>query len=398
MAKLRVSRLVVLATCTLAWPVSGQGRLSGYSNSAVGPVYEHWSFGDGIHQPSSGGSDSVLLESASQFSIPLAVTVPLGTNVSVDLATAYATGRVSLADGADYRLSGLTDVRLRASGRVTESVILTVGFNLPSGQNELDEEEFEATRVLAAPALSFQVPTLGSGFSGTAGVVLARQLGGWAWALGTSYEARGGYSPGVVAGGIFVDEFNPSDAFRISLGADGLVGASAMTFAVSADLFTEDRLTSDQFGGGGTAEGFATELGPIFSFDWQLRLATSRFRELAFYAVDRYRTKYKRDSESIEGSSGNYLDLGVRGLLPVSPSTSVLGNVNFRHQTGLSVDDAISTAAMAGGAVTLGLEHTVHRVYSLRPFVRGQFGRLKSGERSTDVAAFAGGVTFGLRF
>jgi hypothetical protein len=361
-------------------------------------MYERWSFADGVYQPATSGADSVLIESASQFSVPVAVTLPFGTRWSVDLSTAYASGRVRLGNGGEYALSGITDTRVRVTGRLTDALILTLGANLPTGHTDLDSDEFNALRILAAPALSFQVPTIGSGFSGTGGMVIAKEVGGWALAFGTSYEVRGGYSPGAVAAGIFVDDFNPSDAFRLSLGADRLLGPHGMTLGISADIFASDRLTTAPSGVNAAPQELATRLGPILTFDWQLRIASRGFRELTLYAIDRYRTTYKRDDVTVDGSSGNYLDAGVRSVHSISRSGALLTAVNLRHQTGLKVDNALSTAAMASGALTVGWIQQVGRLYTLQPFVRGQVGRLKSGEQSTSVTGLAAGMTFGVKF
>lgn len=398
--------LLVATALAPAAPLSAQGRLLGLRTGFAGAVFETWSFGDGTFQPTLSGTDSVRVDHVSQFSIPVAVDIPLGDRWSIDLATAYATGRVSLAQpdsslGTDhYALNGLTDVRIRATGRVIgESVVFTLGANLPTGQTSLDAVELSALRVLAAPALSVQAPTLGTGPAGTAGLVVARPLGSWAWAFGASYEVRAKYSPIAIAAGIPTPDFNPSDALRVSLGADGLVGQSGMTIGVSADFYTEDRLRlSTAPGAAITPQSVGTQLGPILTGEWQLRVATSRFRELTFYAVDRYRTRYKRDGERIDGSNGNYFDAGVRSVFAAARSTGILAALALRHHTGLKSDNTIATAAFLSGVLTLGTVHDLRGGYSLQPFVRGQLGRLKSGARSTSATGFAGGVTLGLRF
>lgn len=378
---------------------SAQERLVGSWTSEISPTYETWSLGDGLLQPSPSGSDSVLVERVSQFSIPIAVVVPLGERWTFDVAGAYAAGRVRLA-GADpslgtdeYDLDGLTDLRIRATGRLAEGLLLTLGFNAPTGNRDLSAEEFSALRVLAAPVFGLRVPTLGTAVGGTAGLVLARPIGDWGWAFGASYELRGTYAPGVVLGIPTADpaDFSPGDAVRISLGGDGLVGPHGMTVGLSGDFYTEDELVQ------GTTP-MATQLGPIFTFDWQFRVAAPRFRELTFYAVDRYRTKYEREDASIPRSSGNYLDAGVRAVLPLGRRTSFLTGLGFRHQTGLDSDDTISAASLVSGGLTLGLRQDLGGGYALEPFVRGQIGEMESAGRSADATAIGGGVTLGLRF
>ena len=408
--RLRAGRASMLALAALlpAWaPAAAQGRLVGYGTSGLTVMYERWSFGDGIRQPVRGDEDSVLLDQASQLSFPIMVRMPLGRQWIVDVSAAYSSGRVDLA-GPDralntsrYTLDGITDARIRATGRLNPTVSITLGLNLPTGRTSLDSVEQEAFRVLAAPALSFQTARLGTGLAGIAGVVLSRQVGpGWAGALGVSYEMRGGYEPGALIPALSSSEYSPSDALRLSAGLDGLVGQHGLTLALSADVYPnseeisatqldEDRLTS--------------HLGPVLSADLQLRIANPSFRELTIYAVDRYRTSYQAGStvtgnSAVPESSGNYLDLGVRAVIPSGPRAGILIVPNFRHQTGLKSDNTLATAGIVSGSVTLGFIREIGTAYLLQPFVRGQVGRLKSGESAATSTFLAGGVTLGLRF
>jgi hypothetical protein len=381
--------------------LGAQGRLVGYRSSSVSVLYEHWSFSQPLPQPTPGNETTVLVDNASEISFPVAVTVPLGENWSVDVATAFSSGRVVLAaadtllDVSRYTLNGIADTRLRATGKLSPMVSLTFGLNIPTGKTSLDAEEYNAFRVLAAPALSFQIPRLGSGVSGTAGVVLSRQLGPvWAGALGVSYEVRGSYDAGTLVAALASSDYSPGDALRISAGLDGLVGQHGMTLGLSADIYPTNDVVSNA--------SIATRLGPVLTADWQLRVATTRFRELTLYAVDRYRTRYRsglpESLVSVTQSSGNYLDAGVRSVLGAGPATGVLAAVNFRHQTGLKADDTFATAGMVSGALTLGLIRELGGGYVAQPFVRGQIGQLKTGTASSTGTGVAAGLTVGLRF
>ena len=380
--------------------VPAQGKLAGASESGVGAVFELWRFsGDGIPQPTIDGSATVRVTGASQWSVPIGVTVPVGARWTFDLSGAFAFGAVKL-DGRDpvtgddgYSLSGLSDIRVRATGRlVGDNVLLTAGLNLPTGKTELDQEELSALRVLAAPALSMQVPVLGIGGSGTLGVVLARQIGAWAWAFGASYEMRNKYTPVSIAAGLPV-ELSPGDAVRISLGTDRLIGQNSMTIGLSADFFTSDELDGAS-GVGNTAE---SKLGPIYTLDWQYHAVTSRFRELTFYVVERYRSQYERDGRKTPDSDANYLDAGVRAVSGMTESTGLLISLNARHHTGLQSDPSLTSAAIASGALTVGLQHQLGSNYSLQPFVRVQGGRLESGDASSTATGFSGGLALRIR-
>jgi hypothetical protein len=406
---LRLATCLAFSTVTAAaGPLHAQGRLVGYRSASLGVVYENWSFSNGVPQPTPSGDNTVLVDHASEVSFPLSLSVPIGEKWTVGLSTAYSSGRVVLS-GTDpelntshYTLSGLTDARIRATGRISPTVSVTLGLNAPTGQTSLDPEELSAFRVLAAPALSFQVARLGSGVSGTAGVVLSRQLGAvWAGALGVSYEVRGKYDPGALIPALSNTDYSPGDALRISLGLDGPVGQNGMTLGLSADFYPNHDEISDP--GLANGEALTTQLGPVLTADWQLRVGAARFRELTLYAIDRYRTKYGSGSSStgtvaVSNSSGNYLDVGVRSILATGSRNGILAAVNFRHQTGLKADETIATAAMVSGAATLGLVRELGRGYVVQPFVRGQIGRIKTGEQSSTATGIAGGVTLGLRF
>jgi hypothetical protein len=396
----------VLAATLLAGasqPVAAQQRLTGLRTAVVGPVFDSWTFGDGLYQPLVSGSDSVLVESASQWSIPMVVVFPINSRFTLDVSAAYASGTVSLAsndpnlDIDEYQVSGFSDTKIRLTGKLRgDNLLFTLGFNAPTGVTKLDDEELSALRVIASPGLGFAIPTLGTGSAATAGVVFAREISNWAWALGASYEMRGEYSPISVAAGLPTLDFNPSDAIHLSLGSDGLVGQHQMTFGASVDLFTEDKLNSDAPGSPPAAP--PTQLGPIYTLEWQLRLATQRFRELSVYAMDRYRTKYKQGDVTVDESSGNYLDAGVRSVLPVGSRMGILANLSLRHQTGLKSDNSLSTAAVATGGLTLGLSRDLGSGYMLQPFVRGQMGKIETGDRSESVTGFGAGVTVSRQF
>jgi len=399
---------IAIATCVVGGltPLAAQEGLFPARTATVSPIYERWSFGSGLRQPSSDGGTTVELKTAAAWSVPISASVALGERWTVDVSTAYSNGTVKLRapDPAlgrdDYALSGMTDVRTRLTGRVAgDNVIVTLGANLPSGTTSLDAEQFAALRVLSSPALGMQTPALGTGLGATAGVVLARQIAAWAWAFGASYELRRTYNPVSFATGTPAPDMDPGDALHLSVGADGLVGQNGMTLAVSADVFTDDKLQTIVGTGGSqvASQAVTTHLGPIFTVDWQLRVAATQLRELTLYAVDRYRTPYERGGTRVEESSGNYLDAGIRAVFPLSPSTGLLSVLNLRHQTGLKSDSTLATAAAAGVGVTIGIVRAFSG-YSLQPFLRADYAKVKSVDASATGTGLAAGITLGRRF
>lgn len=240
------------------------------------------------------------------------------------MTTLFATGRVTFNDsiGGATRsasLTGISDVRARATGRLLgESVLMTVGVNAPTGRMSLSGDQFSTLRILASPALGMGSSPVGAGLSGTLGLVLAQQVGSWAMAYGTSYEMRGQYQPvaALIAGTPSTD-FLPGGVFRASVSADRLLGPHRLNVSLAGDVFADDRLR-----GGALIDslGAATEsrvrLGPVLSSDAQLQIATSRLRDLLVFTSYRWRAPYARDGLTVERSSGQYLEGGVRMVLP----------------------------------------------------------------------------------
>ena len=376
-----------------------QERVGTQRRIVVTPTIESWSFGDGLLQTTLRG-DTVRLTRATQLSVPVATELWFGERWQVDLSAALVNGRVSLdardapLDVDEYSLNGLTDVKLGFTAHVIpDRLLFTLGLNAAPGGTELAADEIEAVRVFAAPALSLEVPSLGLGRAATAGVVVARQLGRWAWALGGSYELRSGSTPLVITSGFPALDFNPSDAIHLSLGTEGLVGPHAMTVGLSADVFSDDDYSS----GGQEITSARTRLGPILTAEWQLRLATPRLRELVVYATDRYRTKYSRAGEKVAESSANYLDLGANGVAPLSTHTGLVMGVSLRHHSGLSADSSVASAAARVGGATLGLRYE-YGSYLLQPLLRAQIGRLDTGRATADVREMVAGITLTRKF
>jgi hypothetical protein len=168
-----------------------------------------------------------------------------------------------------------------------------------------------------------------------------------------------------------------------------------MTLGVSADFFGDDELRP---GGSAPPPSASTRLGPIYTVEWQLDIATRRLRDASLYVVDRYRTSYEQNGQSVEESDGNYLDAGLRLVFPAGPRTGITSALSVRHHTGLKSDDALATAATATAALTLGLSRDLGSGYMLQPFLRAQMGTIETGDNSADANAFGLGITLGRRF
>ncbi len=389
--------MTIIAIMFVSSALSAQERLGSTGPTiTASPAFESWSFANGgLAQTGSDGAGTVFISSVRQWSVPLVFSLPIaGNRWTLDVASAFASGEVTLTDvdagvgSNSYSVSGLSDTKVRLSGKLfSDNIVATLAANVPTGKTDLDTEELSALRVVAAPALGFQIPVLGSGVGGTAGLIVAQRIGDWALALGASYEMRGEYAPVAIVAGISAPEFNPGDVIHVSIGGDGLVGRNGMSIGLSADIFSEDLLAS------GASTSSTTQLGPIFTAEWRLRFASTFFEELTLSVVDRLRTAYKSGGESVSGSSGNYLDIGLLSVIPASPQTGIAFEISGRHHTGLKVDNSLATAAMMGGALRVSVSHELRGGAVLQPFARVQMGTIKSGEESASANGFSVGLT-----
>lgn len=409
----RAVATVVLAA-SLPSTAAAQERLVGSRSIAVGASFDRISFtGDGLSQSGFAGLDTTRVNSTDQFTLPVAASSPLAGNWRLDLTTLYGSGRVQFNDptaaggSQTATLSGLSDVRLRATGPLLrDNVVLTVGLNLPSGRTALNNAQFGTLRILSAPALGLGSSPVGAGMSGTVGLVFAQQVGEWAVAYGTSYEVRGRYQPvaALIAGSGSAD-YLPGGVFRASLGADRLVGNHRLSLAAAADVFADDRLRGAAFGdtalSGVTGES-KVRLGPVLSGDVQLLIASSRFRELLAYSAFRWRAPFARDGRTVERSSGQYLEAGLRAVLPWGLGRDLVLSSDARLHSGLGVDQGLPTAGVVGGSLTAGLQLT-RGLRSLQPFVRMQGGSLRQRAALVPTATqgffgFGSGIVFVSRF
>ncbi|HEX8717648.1 MAG TPA: hypothetical protein VF722_11805 [Gemmatimonadaceae bacterium] len=382
--------LVSLATAAaMTSPLGAQAPLGGQAGWQLAPSYAIWHF-----DCCTDATDAASIKWASQWTIPIVAAIPEGRNVTIDIASGWMTSDVALRTSATptLHLSGPTDTKVRAAVRFGgDALLATFGLNIPTGATNLDAEELNVQRVVGAPQLRFDAPALGTGLGGTAGLVYTRQIGSWSWGLGTSYEYRGEYTPAqaIALGlGTGIVGLRPGQAVRISIGTDGLVGQSAMSVSLASTIYTKDRISTT----GGATPLDPITLGPMFTGEWRLRTTAPLFRELSFYAFDRYRTAYRRGGAAVTGTSGNEAEVGAQGLIPVSPSFAFVAGLRGRHFTGLSIDNTLGTAGATLGGGNVGVQWRVGGV-ALQPAIGAEFGRIDTGVQTVNAHELYGSFT-----
>ncbi len=365
-----------------------QERIIGTRSVGAGMFNESITFGgSGLAQTTFAGLDSTRITQVRQFTFPVTAAIPIGGGWRLDMTTLYSSGSVTYRDpsaaGAlrTATLAGVSDVRVRATGRLMgDGLLVTLGANAPTGRTALSTKEFSTLRILSAPALGMGSTPVGSGPSGTVGLVLPRELGAWSTAFGVSYEIRGRYQPiAALSAGSSSADFTPGSVIRASLSGDRTVGPHRLSVAMAADVFADDKLKSESVAdtakAGGAGSVATVRLGPVFSADAQLQIAAPRVRELLAYTSFRWRAPFSRDGITVERSSGKYIETGLRTAIPLAPARDIVLSADARWQSGLGIDLGLPTAGVTSGSASVGLN--IRRgLLAVQPYVRGQVGTL----------------------
>jgi len=378
-------RLAILALTTSSAAASAQVNLLPSTAWGFAPVVSAWHFATPLVTSSGSVGD------AAQAAVPFQVRVGAGA-WSFDVTGAYATGAVHLTSAAPSGsfgnnagnggssdtivfLNGPTDVKLRMSGPlVGDRLLLVAGINIPTGTTRLDAGQLNVLQAISAPGLGMPVPAYGMGTGGTLGLIDVFETAGWTLALGGSVEKRTEYTPIALAvSGGGDTRLTPGIATHLTLGADRVVGSSRLSVLLLTDMYGTDRVAFA--GGGAESEPTHYRLGPQIGAFTRLDFSGDKWSEGALSVSIRHRSAFTDASGvSVSGSSGNYIDGSLGGVLGGSDHTGLVVGVDGLWQSGLPFTSALVGAAATAGGATLGVQ-TRH----FRFAVRGQYGTFDTG-------------------
>lgn len=219
---LAVAALFALSAATLP--------AQGLQDAAVltQPTFTSLTFGEGVGK-----------RTVSQFALPVAVILPFGERLSVDVTTAFATSSAKVDGGSESSISGLTDTQIRANYRfASDQVLLTFGLNLPTGQYAVAADQQEAAGQIGNDFLYYPISSMGNGLAATGGVAYARPVGSWNLGLGGS--ARKSTEFAAFATTTSDVRFTPADEYRLQFNADRPVGDGQLSLGLTYSAFGED--------------------------------------------------------------------------------------------------------------------------------------------------------------
>jgi hypothetical protein len=335
-----------------------------------------------------------------QVAVPFQVRAVVRERWTFDLSGGYATAAIHSTktdeNGEDednvLLLSGPTDIRARFSGPLYgDNLLLTLGANIPTGTARLNNDQTTVLQAVGAPALRMPVSAYGTGAGGTAGIAGALERGGWAIALGASIEKRTEYTPVsfVLANGSSEMKLTPGAAMHFTLALDHAFEATRLNVVLLGDNYATDKIVFANAGSQGSATQY--QLGPQFAALARLDFGGGAWSEGALAVSARHRSEFKdASSVSVTGSSGNYFEGSLGGVLGGASRAGLVIGVDGRWHSGLPFTSQLVGAAVTAIGGTLG----VQAARGVRFTVHPQYGTFDTG--TTNTTGF--GATVALSF
>jgi hypothetical protein len=180
----------------------------------------------------------------SQWLAPIAVTVPLRSDLDVVLAESGGASRIE-GSGTETRFEGLASPTLQGLWRIAgDRLLLQAGVTVPAGNRTLNNEEVSVARIVALPLLGFGMRLYGRGTELSTGLTYAAPSFGAHTSIGTGYITRFEYE--LFEG---LADFRPAAEWVVSGGLDwGEPDREASGWLTSLDL-TYRNFGRDQLGG-----------------------------------------------------------------------------------------------------------------------------------------------------
>jgi hypothetical protein len=282
----------------------------------------------------------------------------------------------SLNSGADYSLSGLSDIKLGGHYLIlNDKYLVTFGMNLPTGKSALVDDETPVANTLVIPAFRFRLPTLGQGFDMQLGISSAWELGEFMVGAGVSYLMKGGFKP--FKG--YDESYNPGDELSFTVGVDKTVRLFQRDMRIIGDvlysMYFDDTWEGEKVFSSGNR--FTIQLASSFkvnSLDMIVFIREQTKGKNTTGSGDIYKSERKN-------SNGNQFEIQTYGYYPYKPNTRLKGVVDVKFYSDNEYETGGATLFGLGGGGQFRL--TPQMVFD--GDVRFYFGSIKSGAEGTGV-------------
>lgn len=324
-----------------------------------------------------GVSDAAGRISVSQVAMPIFVAMPIGTRLSVDIGTAFASSSFSRG-GTSRSLSGLTDVQLRSSFALTDRVVITFGVNAPTGDATVQQANLELAGMVGTDLLSLAVPAYGVGPAFTGGVAVGQTVGAWTLSGGISVRQATGFKPFDNQATRFV----PGSEYRLSANGERDLAGGRLALGLTASAFggvefgTAATSTGSRYIAQGAWIGSLGDRKPdLVVSGWLLSAGAGQFNALPLpgqqlgnlqvalgFGAGRATVEPNLETRIWNGGtgrSGSITMLGLRTRIPVGAYTiypgAAFGAGQMSHNLGVA---APFTGGLTGFRATVGMSRT----------------------------------------
>ena len=368
------------------------------SKITTGVIIERVTFTGGVLESDLTGADSSRVLSATNLAVPIQYSTVVGGVWLLDAGASFSSGtrKVAGTTASDDALSGISDIRVRATRRFDRMGLrFTVGANIPTGVTKLDRSQTAALSVLGSPAINMTQPAVGFGAGATLGVVksFASASKQWGVALGTSVEWRGQYDPfAALAVGAPVNSYDPGEVVRVSAGATRLFGESKGLITASLDVFGADKVSR-----GSTTPPVKIQIGPTVALDAQFLPASTRLKNAALFGALRLRSALKRDGTELAKSGNVMAEIGARAAKPLTSRVDAVFEVSGRVLTAVAIDNRLATAASTSIAPIFGLAIN-GADWTLQPMLTARIGSVDTGIGKSSFTVVGGRLMLERRF
>jgi hypothetical protein len=271
----------------------------------TGAFFESYSFGSGLG-----------FRRISEFTIPISVTQRFGDRLAIDLGTAFTRASANVGSNTvDH--SGLVDTDLRATiGVIPGRLVFNIVGTIPTGATAVSDTTIPLFGATATDLLGFTTPSFGSGGGVSAGFASAFKMGtDWAVGAGASYRYGASYTP-LKGGG----KLTPGGEVRARFGIEGPFGGGK---------YFRGALVYTTTGDNGIEGGTETTIGDRILAYAATSLPLGR-SQLSLYGWEMRRLRAR--TSTLPVPRGNVLALGARLQRPLNPNTTLVPNLEFRHE------------------------------------------------------------------
>jgi len=334
--------------------------------AATGALFQSYTFKS---------ADKVDLDKVSLLTVPISVRAVLGDRFDVTVNGAYASAKLTHANGQESSLSGLTDTEIRLTYALRQDHIRLSAIALaPTGKEKLTADQLDVSGVIAADLLPFAISNWGTG--GGIGVNAALAIpksDATSFGLSAGYAVARDFEP--LDATTFA--YRPGNQLQLHAAADHTIGSSMKgSLQLTYLHYSQDQAdganlyqAGDRLQGVGSLAFTAGTNSAGIVYAGYLRRQRGKYTDVVVVTPSQ---------DLVYTGIGFRHPLGGDVLVP-SVDVRVLGN-----EAGVEQGNTVT----AGTGLELGVGPT-----TLVPAVRVRFGRLTV--RSGQESAFTG-LEFGL--